>query len=61
MIILAQHNYLVTDDFNSNDLFQSIMSYFGDMENRDKLQKAGIGSSVSFKSNWLFSDILSIG
>lgn len=49
MDILAQQDYVVIDDFISKDIFQSIMNYFRDMENRDKLQKAGIGKSGEFQ------------
>ena len=46
---LAEQDYVIIDDFISQDLFQNIMDYFRDMEGRDKLQKAGIGSSGEFQ------------
>ena len=49
MDILAEHDYVVIDDFISKDLFRSVMKYFREMENQDKLQKAGIGSSGEFQ------------
>jgi len=49
MDTLATHNYVIVDEFISQDLFRTIMDYFREMESRDKLQKAGIGSSGEFQ------------
>lgn len=49
MDTLAEQDFVVIDDFISEDLFQIIMEFFRSMESEDKLQKAGIGSSGEFQ------------
>lgn len=49
MDTLATNDYVIVDEFISQDLFRTIMDYFREMESRDKLQKAGIGSSGEFQ------------
>ena len=49
MDTLATNDYVIADEFISQDLFRTIMDYFREMESRDKLQKAGIGSSGEFQ------------
>ena len=46
---LAEQDFLVVDEFISEELYGLIMDYFRDMERRDKLQKAGIGTSGEFQ------------
>lgn len=46
---LAENDFVVVDDFISDELFRLIMQFFRKMENEDKLQKAGIGSSGEFR------------
>lgn len=49
MDTLAEKDFVVIDDFISEDLFRTIMQFFEAMENDDRLQKAGIGSSGEFQ------------
>jgi len=46
---LAENDYLIQDDFISDDLYRKIMTFFSDVEEKDKLKKAGIGSSKNYK------------
>lgn len=46
---LAADDYVVVDDFISDDLYRTIMQFFRTMEQDDKLQKAGIGTSGEFQ------------
>lgn len=46
---LAEKDYTIIDDFISHDLFRTIMQFFRKMENEDRLQKAGIGTSGEFQ------------
>jgi SM-20-related protein len=46
---LAEHDYVVVDDFISEALYQHIMQFFADVEATDKLKKAGIGAQKDFQ------------
>lgn len=46
---LAEDDYLVVDDFITEKLFEEIMAFFHEMEETDKLKKAGIGSQNDFQ------------
>lgn len=46
---LAEDDYVIVDDFISDDLFEQIMQFFGKMEEQDKLRKAGIGAQQDFQ------------
>jgi SM-20-related protein len=46
---LAVNDYVIVDDFISDDLFGHIMSFFSKMEESDKLKKAGIGALQDFQ------------
>lgn len=46
---LAKDDYVIVDDFISEDLFENIMQFFGVMEEQDKLKKAGIGAQQDFQ------------
>lgn len=48
---LAMNDYVVVDDFISDDQYKGIMSFFRDMEEEDKLKKAGIGTQQEFQIN----------
>lgn len=48
---LALNDYVIVDDFISNDLFTTIMDFFHEKEQNDQLKKAGIGSSGEFQVN----------
>ncbi|SMO61116.1 2OG-Fe(II) oxygenase [Gracilimonas mengyeensis] len=45
---LAENDYVIADNFISEDLYQSIMQYFAELEQADKLNKAGIGAQQDF-------------
>lgn len=49
MNTLAEQDFVVIDDFMSNDLYGRIIGLFRTMEANDKLQKAGIGASGEFR------------
>lgn len=46
---LAEDDYVIVDDFISDQLFAQIMDFFGEMEESDLLRKAGIGASQDFQ------------
>lgn len=46
---LAESDFVIIDDFISDELFGIIMQFFRKMENEEKLQKAGIGASGEFR------------
>ncbi|HBX66421.1 MAG: 2OG-Fe(II) oxygenase [Balneola sp.] len=46
---LAENDYVVVDDFISDELYNHIMKFFSDVENSDKLKKAGIGAQQDFQ------------
>lgn len=46
---LAENDYVVIDDFISDELFNEVMCFFGEMEAEDKLKKAGIGALQDFQ------------
>lgn len=46
---LAEHDYVIVDDFISDELFTQIMYFFSEMEENDKLKKAGIGAQQDFQ------------
>lgn len=46
---LAERDFVIVDDFISDELYRTIMQFFHKMENEEKLQKAGIGSSGEFR------------
>jgi SM-20-related protein len=46
---LAVDDYVVVDDFISDQLFIQIMDFFYAMEETDKLKKAGIGAQQDFQ------------
>lgn len=48
---LALNDYVIVDDFISNNLFSTIMDFFHEKEQNDQLKKAGIGSSGEFQVN----------
>ncbi|WP_234567873.1 2OG-Fe(II) oxygenase [Rhodohalobacter sp. 614A] len=48
---LALNDFVIVDDFISNELFTIIMDFFHEKEQGDQLKKAGIGSSGEFKVN----------
>lgn len=48
---LALNDFVIVDDFISNELFTIIMDFFHEKEKGDQLKKAGIGSSGEFKVN----------
>lgn len=47
--LLANDDYVIVDDFISDDLFTNIMQFFGKMEEQDNLRKAGIGAQQDFQ------------
>jgi SM-20-related protein len=46
---LAEDDYVIVDDFISDKLFSQIMDFFTEMEENDKLKKAGIGTQQDFQ------------
>jgi len=46
---LAEDDFVIVDDFISEELFSQIMEFFHEMEESDKLKKAGIGSQDDFQ------------
>ncbi|WP_290877583.1 2OG-Fe(II) oxygenase [Gracilimonas sp.] len=46
---LAENDFVIVDDFISDELFADIMHFFGEMEAADKLKKAGIGTQDDFQ------------
>ncbi|MCG2587242.1 hypothetical protein [Rhodohalobacter sulfatireducens] len=48
---LAFNDYVIADDFISEEMFRSIMSFFHEKEHGNLLKRAGIGSSGEFQLN----------
>lgn len=48
---LAIQDYVIADDFISDEMFRLIMKFFREKEENDQLKKAGIGSSGEFQLN----------
>ena len=46
---LASNDFVIVDDFISEDLFTNIMSFFKELEENELLRKAGIGASGEFQ------------
>lgn len=46
---LAEDDYVIVDDFISDELYNDIMGFFRKMEESDKLKKAGIGAQQDFQ------------
>lgn len=46
---LAEKDFLIIDDFISDELYRTTVQFFRKMESEEKLQKAGIGSSGEFR------------
>lgn len=45
---LAENDFVIVDDFISDELFQTITQFFSEVEEADKLSKAGIGAQQNF-------------
>ena len=48
---MAMNDYVIVDEFISNELFKLIMDFFHQKEQNDQLKKAGIGSFGEFQVN----------
>ena len=46
---LAEQDYVIVDDFISDEMFEKLMSFFQEAEENDKLKKAGIGAQQDFQ------------
>ncbi|HKK26330.1 MAG TPA: 2OG-Fe(II) oxygenase [Gracilimonas sp.] len=46
---LAENDYVIVDDFISDEMYSGIMDFFHEMESTDKLKKAGIGAQQDFQ------------
>jgi len=46
---LAVNDYVIVDDFISDEIYNGIMDFFHEMESADKLKKAGIGTQQDFQ------------
>ncbi len=46
---LAEADFVIVDDFISNELYENIMEFFHEMEESEKLKKAGIGAQQNFQ------------
>ena len=46
---LAEDDYVIVDDFLSDEIYRQIMTFFSNAEQNDRLKKAGIGSSGEFQ------------
>lgn len=46
---LAEHEYVLEDNFISEEHYRQIMAFFNEMEKKDQLKKAGIGSLNDYK------------
>lgn len=46
---LAENDYVIVDDFISDEMYSGIMDFFHEMESADKLKKAGIGAQQDFQ------------
>lgn len=49
MDLLAEDDFVIVDDFISDELYGNIMEFFHEMEESDKLKKAGIGAQQDFQ------------
>lgn len=49
MDLLSEDEYLIIDDFISDELYEKIMLFFNEVEESDRLRKAGIGSMNEFQ------------
>jgi SM-20-related protein len=49
MDLLSEDDYLIIDDFISDELYEKIMLFFNEAEEADHLRKAGIGSMDEFQ------------
>lgn len=49
MDLLSEDDYLIIDDFISDELYEKIMLFFNEAEESDRLRKAGIGSMDEFQ------------
>lgn len=46
---LSENDYVIVDDFITDEMFNSIMEFFHEMESADKLKKAGIGAQQDYQ------------
>ncbi|WP_428235668.1 2OG-Fe(II) oxygenase [Gracilimonas sp.] len=46
---LAEQDYVIVDDFISDEFYDRIMAFFTEAEESDKLKKAGIGAKKDFQ------------
>ena len=46
---LAENEFVIVDDFITDELYQSIMELFVDLERKQELKKAGIGANADFQ------------
>jgi SM-20-related protein len=46
---LAEQDYVIVDDFLSDKLYKQVRQFFSDVEETDKLKKAGIGTQQDFQ------------
>ncbi len=46
---LSEKDYVIVDDFITDELYQQIMGFFKKLEEQEELKKAGIGSSLDFQ------------
>ncbi|MBO6584865.1 MAG: 2OG-Fe(II) oxygenase [Gracilimonas sp.] len=46
---LAEQDYVIVDDFISDEFYDRIMAFFTEAEESDKLKKAGIGAKNDFQ------------
>ncbi|HET8866257.1 MAG TPA: 2OG-Fe(II) oxygenase [Gracilimonas sp.] len=47
--LLAENDFVIVDNFISDELYGDIMQFFHEMEESDKLKKAGIGAQQDFQ------------
>lgn len=46
---LAEDDFVIVDDFISDELYEQIMGFFQEKESSDQLKKAGIGAQADFQ------------
>lgn len=46
---LAEDDFVIVDDFISDELYEQIMGFFHEKESSDQLKKAGIGAQADFQ------------
>ncbi|MCP9291294.1 2OG-Fe(II) oxygenase [Gracilimonas sediminicola] len=46
---LAEQDYVIVDDFISDEFYDRIMAFFTEAEESDKLKKAGVGAKKDFQ------------